>query len=283
MEKLRALLAQLDRDQALDRPDEVPARLDALDRLDAWQPHLAAADAALRQRAQAIADRLEALNAAFYRDLREDIRQGRGAARLLHYAAAWGGDRPPRDAQAYDRLDELVGGVLPFGEPQAPRIALDPDMVFYQPTPARHALAMIRLSGLAADDVLVDLGSGLGHVPLLAAICSGARAVGVELEPAYVACARQAAADLHLTTVHFVEADARHADYSTGSVFYLYTPFRGAILAEVLQSLREQAAQRPIRIASFGPCTPTIAAQPWLQRQDHGDAHGPAVFARAAD
>lgn len=277
MEKLRALLAQLDHDTALDAPDRLPDRLAALDRLDAWLSHIGPDDAPLRQRAQAAADRLEALNAAFYQDLRDDLRQGRGDARLLRYADRWGGT-PPSDPQAYDLLDELIAGVLPFGEPQVPQVALAPEMVFYQPTPARHILALIRASGLGPGDVLVDLGSGLGHVPLLAALCTGAQAVGIELEPAYVACARRAAADLHLATVRFVEADARHADISFGTVFYLYTPFQGAILAEVLERLRAQAAQRPIRVCSFGPCTPALAAQPWLARQDPGDACGPAVF-----
>lgn len=279
MERLRALLAQIEHDPALARPDGVPARLDALDRIDACLPH-AAAD--LRQAAQAAVDRLEALNAAFYGDLREDIRNGRGAARLLHYATAWAREAPTHDPQAYDLLDELIAGVLPFAEPQAPQIALTPDMVFYQPTPARHALTMIRDSGLAAGDVLVDLGSGLGHVPLLAAICTEAETVGIELEPAYVACARQAALALNLANARFVEADARHADLASGTVFYLYTPFKGAILAEVLQRLREHAARRAIRVCGFGPCTATLAAQPWLVRQDVGDAYGPAVFRSVA-
>ncbi|MBX9402694.1 hypothetical protein K4L06_15400 [Lysobacter sp. BMK333-48F3] len=276
MEQLSALLAQLGHDSALEQPDRVPARLDALDRIDAWLPH--ATDVDLRRRAQAAADRFEALNAAFYDDLRQDIRNGHGAARLLHYAAAWAREVATSDPQAYDLLDELIAGVLPFGEPQAPQVALAPDMVFYQPTPARHILAMIRASELGAGDVLVDLGSGLGHVPLLAAICTSAETVGIELEPAYVAYARRAAADLHLAKVRFVEADARHADVSSGTVFYLYTPFQGAILAEVLERLHAQAAHRAIRVCSFGPCTPTLAAQPWLARQDAGDAYGPALF-----
>jgi hypothetical protein len=40
-------------------------------------------------------------------------------------------------------------------------------MVPYQPTPVRHILHLIAAAMVAEDDVFVDLGSGLGHVPLL--------------------------------------------------------------------------------------------------------------------
>jgi hypothetical protein len=51
---------------------------------------------------------------------------------------------------------------------------------------------------------------------------------------------------------------------SSGTVFYLYTPFRGVILRTVLDRLRAEANTRAIRVCTFGPCTPTIAAESWL-------------------
>ena len=47
---------------------------------------------------------------------------------------------------------------------------MPPEMVAYQPTPARHAFDMIGRAGLREGDVLFDLGAGLGHVSMLAAI-----------------------------------------------------------------------------------------------------------------
>ena len=44
----------------------------------------------------------------------------------------------------------------------------------------------------------------------------------------------------------------------------LYTPFSGTILRTVLDSLRREAARREIRIATYGPCTPTVAEDGWL-------------------
>ncbi|HEY6941484.1 MAG TPA: hypothetical protein VI238_08445 [Dokdonella sp.] len=69
---------------------------------------------------------------------------------------------------------------------------------------------------------------------------------------------------LKLDRVAFFEQDARVADLSTGTVFYLYTPFGGPILRAVLDALRAQASQRPIRVCSYGPCTSAIGGEAWL-------------------
>jgi hypothetical protein len=99
---------------------------------------------------------------------------------------------------------------------------------------------------------------------MLTAIATPARSVGIEIEPAYVACARRAAEDLSLGAVTFVECDARHASLDEGTIFFLYTPFSGEMLREMIARLREQAAARPIRVATYGPCTRSIAAERWL-------------------
>lgn len=276
MEALRRLLAALDREGDPAPADDIAFRIEALDRIDACLPH---ADEALRRQAMAASDRLESRNARFFESLREDIRSGLGPERLMACLARW--ERPRAhadDPQAYDLLDELVAGLLRIDEPAVPTVELSPDMVFYQPTPARHILAMIRHSRLGPDDVLVDLGSGLGHVPLLAAICTRATAIGIELEPAYVACAQAAAGALALSNVRFMQADARAADVSAGTVFYLYTPFKGAILRDVLERLRDEATRRPIRVCTFGPCTAEVTQQSWLIRSAEYEANAPAIF-----
>jgi 16S rRNA A1518/A1519 N6-dimethyltransferase RsmA/KsgA/DIM1 with predicted DNA glycosylase/AP lyase activity len=137
-------------------------------------------------------------------------------------------------------------------------------MVFYQPTPARHIFHMIAVTALTASDVLVDLGSGLGHVPLLVSMCTGASSVGIEVEASYVERARQCAQRLNLNRVAFIQQDARAADLSGGTVFYLYTPFTGSTLRCVLNLLRREAATRRIRICTYGPCTSVIAEESWL-------------------
>jgi predicted RNA methylase len=44
---------------------------------------------------------------------------------------------------------------------------------------------MLKLASVGADDVLVDLGSGDGRIVITAAKQFGARAIGVERDPAF--------------------------------------------------------------------------------------------------
>jgi len=120
-------------------------------------------------------------------------------------------------------------------------------------------------SALSAADVLVDLGSGLGHVALLTSMLTGVQGLGIEVEAAYVASAQECAQSLNLNRVRFIHEDARAADLSSGTVFYLYSPFTGSILADVLERLRKESTRRPIRICTLGPCTCTLAQEAWLQ------------------
>ena len=261
---LQSLVEALEREPSLYAPGRLRARIEALDRLDALMP--AAGEGTQPRRAQAMRLRLEVANAAEFEAIRRSIRRGDGGEALRR---AWHADDDGacHAGDAYDWRDELVSGVLPLGEP-GDTAALAPEMVFYQPTPARHVFDLLGRLELGVDDVLVDLGSGLGHVPLLVAICTGARGMGVEIEPAYVRIARACAQDLRLANAHFVQGDARDADFATGSVFYLYTPFTGAILRSVLDALRGEAGRRAFRVCSFGPCTAALSAEPWLASED---------------
>jgi hypothetical protein len=177
----------------------------------------------------------------------------------------WNGAANLMNRSGYDYLDELIRGVLQFEEPSAEAVQLESEMVPYQPTPARHIFDFIGRAALTERDFLIDLGSGLGHVTLMASICSSANCTGIELEPAYVECARKSARSLNLKNMRFVQGDARAADLSDGTVFYLYTPFTGTILRDVLNLLRDEAVRRDIRICTFGPCTPAVAEEQWLR------------------
>ena len=269
----RAWIEHLERHAVLEVPERLRERADALDLLDLhFPPEPASGDPDLHRRASALRDRLEAVDRRLCADLRADLCNGCGGERLLRLAngSAASGDH-------YDYLDDLVAGVL---ELEAPDDVPDPgpDMVFYQPTPARHVFELVARIPLDAEDVFVDLGSGLGHVPLLVGACSAARALGVELQAAYVARARAAAAALHLDRVSFVEQDARASDFSVGTVFYLYTPFSGSILRAVLDALRAQAERRAIRVCSYGPCTAAIEGEGWLEARTVATADRVAVF-----
>lgn len=288
---LQSLISGLEQDRALRRPNRLRARNDVLDRLEPWRsfglppgaPPEPAIEAALRDRIETLCVELEAVDERLYRSIRQDIRRGVGARRLLEWVCSADPDRNAEtrlSGDSYDWLDALVSGVLRIDEPTSQLAGLAAEMVFYQPTPARHVFDMLARSGLGRHDVLVDLGSGLGHVPLLASICTGARCIGIEWEVAHVECARRCAQALNLDQVTFVQGDVRAADLSVGTVFYLYTPFEGAMLREVLDLLRTQASRREIRICALGPCIATVAQERWLQADGSWEIHRPAVFRR---
>jgi hypothetical protein len=257
---LQDFLTQLETDSELFEPDQLRRRIEALDQLDAYPQE---------PQADAMHARLEAANAAVYATIRNQIRHGDARDVFLSWIErCTDPSRATPSGLHYNSLDELIGGVLQLHEPDSAHIRPGPEMVFYQPTPARHILHMLRLCALTHADTLIDLGSGLGHVPILASLLTPARAIGIELEPAYIATARECARSLNLHRAAFIQQNAIDADLSAGTVFYLYTPFTGSILDAVLHKLREQSAHRTIRICTFGPCTQTVAQEPWLTASD---------------
>jgi hypothetical protein len=271
---LEYLVDELERDRSLDEPENLRLRDEALDRLDGclfdWQPQLDECElqSNLIGRARALVGRLGAANLALYRSIRTDIQQGAGPGSLLRLIPGEKdrhGDSAHRaKGEGYDYLDELLGGIFQFETPDDAAVRREPELVPYQPTPARHIFDLIDRLALTDRDVLIDLGSGLGHVPMLASLCAGARAIGIEMEASYVESARRSAQALNLRKVTFIQQDARAADLSEGTVFYLYTPFTGSVLRTVLDNLHREASRRPIRIATYGPCVPTIASEPWI-------------------
>jgi predicted O-methyltransferase YrrM len=243
---------------------ERSAWLDRLDALSAEIDRLSAGtsspEGAMCREAKAMGAELETVNERLYAELRAAIREGSRPAlfsQLARESVAAGGP-------SFDYLDELIAGVLGIEEPDPPPAHPGPELVFYQPTPARHIFQLLRLACLNAADTLIDLGSGLGHVPLVASICTDAQCVGIEREEAYVACARHCLQRLSLKRVTFQAQDARAADLSAGTVFYLYTPFTGSVLSDVLERLRQESRSRVIRICTFGPCADAVAREAWL-------------------
>ena len=276
---LDRLLADLVSDESLFAPRQLGRRIEALDRLDAAHA-FEIEDAATLNRAVSMRDRLEKANTAIYASIRKEIRQTGKPYGLLNWISCV---REPGEAApglGYDVLDDLISGVLPIPEPGEVNGA-SAEQVFYQPTPVRHVLEIIERTGLSPEDVLVDFGSGLGHLCILASLLSGARTIGIEIQAAYVESARQCAMNLGLEErVSFVNADATQADLSTGTVFHLYTPFTGSILRAVLDNLRLQAETRPIRMTTLGPCTEVVTRETWL-RVDRAVDPGRVVLFRS--
>jgi len=97
-----------------------------------------------------------------------------------------------------------------------------PDIHFV-PTPDDVVEAMLRLADVGANDVVYDLGSGDGRIPITAARRFGARGVGIDLDPKLVAeAARNAQQAGVADRVRFVEGDIFEADISPATVVTLY-------------------------------------------------------------
>lgn len=267
--EIRAEIAALAHDPGLRDEAAFARRVDAIerielhviDRIDGLIDEGADALLALREDAQRVRRELEGVDQRLFDRLREEIRSGRcvGPAlerRIRAFADAGGGI-------GYDALDEFLNGLLMTRPLPEETRALEPEMVSYHKTPARIILQLAE--ALRDDDVLYDIGSGLGHVPILVHLLRGVEARGIELEPAYRDFARGCADDLHLPRVRFIHADARTADYAEGTAFFLYTPFRGSMLREVLARLASEARRRPVRLFTYGPCTPVVAGEAWLR------------------
>ncbi len=225
-------------------------------------------------RAEQLRRSLQAVDQRLFDHVRAEIIAGHATHRplrpLLDRYTGYPGDVVGYQHYRFDGLDAVVAGVLQAHRMPEPTRELCPEMISYQATPASVILELVDRVDLGPGDVFFDIGSGLGHVVILVALLAGVRATGVEIEPAYCAHARHQASALGLSSsVSFISADARDADYGEGTIFYLYTPFTGRVLAEVLARLRDHTLGRPVLLCSYGPCTPIIAQEPWLRSLDN--------------
>ena len=93
----------------------------------------------------------------------------------------------------------------------------------YVPTPQEVVDRMLQLAEVTADDVVYDLGSGDGRIPISAARDYGARGVGVDIDPERIAEANANARREGVTDrVTFILGDALATDVSDATVVTLY-------------------------------------------------------------
>jgi hypothetical protein len=164
---------------------------------------------------------------------------------------------PPADRDQW--LDAVLGlGEVPDDGPELPR-----GCVPYLPCPVDVLLRMVDQAAIRASDVFVDVGSALGRATMLVHLLTGARAIGLEVQPALALASRRLASRLRLSGVSCVEGDASNLTgfMTIGSVFLLYCPFGGDRLAKLLADLEPIARTRTLRICSV--LTPLPACS-WL-------------------
>lgn len=120
--------------------------------------------------------------------------------------------------------------------------------VIYVPTPYATVDAMLALGEVKAGDVVYDLGSGDGRIPIEAAKRFGARGVGIELSEVRVAEARANARAAGVERlVRFRRQDLFAADIGEATVVMLY------LLPELNERLKPKLRALPpgTRIVSY--------------------------------
>lgn len=113
------------------------------------------------------------------------------------------------------------GGIAPFTPAPAGVAEADLEVPYVQ-TPRPVVAAMLDLAGVTAEDYLIDLGSGDGRIPIMAAQ-RGARALGVDLDPDRIGEATLAAEVAQVQSrAHFRREDLFDTPLREASVVTMY-------------------------------------------------------------
>jgi len=121
----------------------------------------------------------------------------------------------------------LIIGLTWSTRAQQPPQLRTPDVIFV-PTPQDVVDVMLKIAKVTKNDVVYDLGSGDGRIPITAAKTYGARAVGIDIDPDRIRDANEnlkmaAAADRTiLQRVKFLNQDLFSTDISEATVVTLY-------------------------------------------------------------
>lgn len=155
-----------------------------------------------------------------------------------------------RFAIAFATAAVIAGGsvpALPATSAQEPVANRKPDVIFV-PTPHEVVAAMLEMAQLREGDVLYDLGSGDGRIPIAAARKYNVRAIGIDIDPDRIEEARANARSAGVADrVTFRQQDLFKADFSEATVVTLY----------LLDSLNEKL--RPRLLSELRPGTRIVS------------------------
>ena len=113
--------------------------------------------------------------------------------------------------------------VIAVAAPSSAQQPLRPPDVIFVPTPQEVVDAMLKLAKVTKNDVVYDLGSGDGRIPITAARTYGARGVGIDIDPVRI---KEANENLKQSgvgdKVRFIQGDLFEQDLSKATVITLY-------------------------------------------------------------
>lgn len=150
---------------------------------------------------------------------------------------------------ANDADAQPTGETLVNAEAQAPAEPENPvPDVVYVPTPQPVVDAMLKLAKVREGDILYDLGSGDGRIPITAARVYGIRATGIDIDPRRIAEANANVREANVgNLVTIRQGDLFETDFSDATVVTLY----------LLDSLNEKL--RPKLLSELKPGTRIVS------------------------
>jgi SAM-dependent methyltransferase len=172
-------------------------------------------------------------------------------------------------------LDAVLGlQSIPDDGPSLPR-----DGVPYLPCPVEALLKVVDRARIQPHDVVVDVGSGVGRSGAFISLLTGASVAGIEVQPQLVETSRGLAGRFRGLRFSVLEGDvwAHRAQLHRGSVFYLYCPFSGARLEQLMDVLGAIAQSKPMTVCAVDMPLPS---RPWLEPM--GEADDVTVFRSTA-
>jgi SAM-dependent methyltransferase len=140
------------------------------------------------------------------------------------------------DAPLFSRRSTLIGGAAALAAASAslgamgilkvsssvPKQAANPEWL-YVPTPMNVVERMLELAAVTKDDLVLDLGSGDGRIPIVAAQKFGARGRGVDIDPVRIAEANSNLKNSGVgNLVSFVEGDVFKVPVADASVVTMF-------------------------------------------------------------
>lgn len=116
-----------------------------------------------------------------------------------------------------------IAQTQPKTQPYEPVVAQHGKDVIWVPTPNDLVVKMLETAKVNSNDLVYDLGSGDGKIPIQAARQFGARAVGIEYNPDMAALARRNAQQAGVADkVTIITGDIFKEDFSNATVVTLY-------------------------------------------------------------
>ena len=137
-------------------------------------------------------------------------------------------------------MTSMLPPIAGAGAQEAATKLREPDVI-YVPTPQEVVDAMLALARVTSKDVVYDLGSGDGRIPITAATKYGARGIGIDINPLRIKEANENLAKTNVgDKVTFLNQDLFEADISDATVVTLYLlPELNVKLMPKLKSLRK--------------------------------------------